>query len=109
MDYFCEMLDFVTDEQLEKLIRSKQRKLSTLFLIFDFSGTEKFVKNIEEVFYVSANFDHNFDFKTNVSKSLRTVHSEIVREIQEKYGKAFKIIDLAGWFTSIFFLWILVK
>lgn len=71
--------------------------------------TEKFVKNIEEVFYVSAKFDHNFDFKTNASKSLRTVHAEIVREVQEKYGKAFKLIDFAGVFASFFFLWMFVK
>lgn len=67
------------------------------------------MKNIEEVFYVSAKFDHNFDFKTNASKSLRTVHAEIVREVQEKYGKAFKLIDFAGVFASFFFLWMFVK
>lgn len=74
-----------------------------------FTGTEKFVKNIEEVFYVSANFDHNFDFKTNASKSLRTVHAEIVHEIKEKYGNVFKMMDFAGVFASFFFIWMFLK
>lgn len=85
------------------------KSLKCLKKYFSFLGVENFTKTVEEIFYVSLEFDHHFDFKTNASKTIRVIHSEIVAEIHTRTEKVFKYISFIGAFTSLFLLWMLIK
>lgn len=74
-----------------------------------FSGVENFTKTVEEIFYVSVEFEHHFEFKTNASKSIRKIHSEVVSEIHLRTDKIFKYINFIGAFTSFLMLWMVIK
>lgn len=70
---------------------------------------ENFVQNLEEMFYVSVSIEHNFDFNTNTSKTIRTIHAEIIGEIKQNTDKVTSVMNFAGTFMSFFFLWMLFK
>lgn len=113
IDYVCESTTFIKDEVLMEMIRGLMLIYQNFCLKMNklcvFSETESFVESVEEVFFVSINFQHHFDFHTNASKSIRAINSEIIEEIHERTGRIFHYINCVGAFLSFFFLYVLFK
>ncbi|KAL7050481.1 hypothetical protein ACKWTF_004096 [Chironomus riparius] len=93
IEYFCEMIDFISDEVLEAI----EKKM------------KDFISKVEEMFYVSINIDHDFDFQTNASKSIEKIHLEISQEIKSRTSRALKFIDYINFFLSFYFIMIYFK
>ncbi|CRL00122.1 CLUMA_CG013402, isoform A [Clunio marinus] len=72
-------------------------------------NVEVFFANIEEMFYVSVQVHHQFDFNTNSSKATHVIVSEIFEDLHERTEIVFNVFGCIEAFMSFFFLWILIK
>lgn len=110
IDLLCEMEEFVADEVLQEMIKSKCEKFDNLITTaFKFADMDAFVENVENIFKVSVDFNDRFEFQTNSSKSIRRVHAEVVEEIYGRTQRIFKLFKFTDVLVSIFLLWMVVK
>ncbi|EAA11920.4 AGAP005412-PA [Anopheles gambiae str. PEST] len=84
VDYFCELIDFISDAVVEEIEQ----------------GIKRLMNNLEELFRVKVEYDHTFDFKTNVSKTLAEVSADIRQEIANRTLPLRRTFNVLGMICS---------
>lgn len=72
-------------------------------------GIKRLMNNLEELFRVKVEYDHTFDFKTNVSKTLAEVSADIRQEIANRTLPLRRTFNVLGMVTSGFFICIVLR
>uniref|UniRef100_A0A182N932 Uncharacterized protein n=1 Tax=Anopheles dirus TaxID=7168 RepID=A0A182N932_9DIPT len=93
VDYFCELIDFISDSVVAEIEQ----------------GIQKLMQNLEELFRVKVEYDHTFDFATNVSKTFAEVSADIRSEIAERTLPLRRTFNVLGMITSGFFICIVLR
>ncbi|XP_052897853.1 DC-STAMP domain-containing protein 2-like [Anopheles moucheti] len=93
VDYFCELIDFISDAVIEEIEQ----------------GIQNLMRNLEELFRVKVEYDHSFDFSTNASKTFAEVGAEIRQEIVDRTLPLRRTFNVLGMVTSGFFVCIVLR
>ncbi|XP_058122997.1 DC-STAMP domain-containing protein 2-like [Anopheles ziemanni] len=93
VDYFCELIDFVSDAIVDEIEQ----------------GIQRLIENMKDLFRVRVEYEHGFDFSTNASKSFAEVVGEIKEEIAERSLPLRRTFNIIGVLTSGFFVCILLR
>ncbi|XP_035907361.1 DC-STAMP domain-containing protein 2-like [Anopheles stephensi] len=93
VDYFCELIDFISDAVIEEIEQ----------------GIQKLMQSLEELFRVKVEYDHTFDFSSNASKTLAEVSAEIRQEIADRTQPLRRTFNILGLITSGFFVCIVLR
>ncbi|XP_050072908.1 DC-STAMP domain-containing protein 2-like [Anopheles maculipalpis] len=93
VDYFCELIDFISDAVIEEIEQ----------------GIQNLMHNLEELFRVKVEYDHTFDFASNASKTLAEVGAEIRQEIADRTVPLRRTFNIMGLITSGFFICIVLR
>uniref|UniRef100_A0A182Q9M9 Dendritic cell-specific transmembrane protein-like domain-containing protein n=1 Tax=Anopheles farauti TaxID=69004 RepID=A0A182Q9M9_9DIPT len=83
VDYFCELIDFISDSVVAEIEQ----------------GIQKLMQNLEELFRVKVEYDHVFDFATNVSKTFIEIGADIRAEIADRtlpLRRSFNVLGMIG-------------
>lgn len=64
---------------------------------------------IQNMFYVSINFDYSFHFNTNSSKNADQIVANILIEVKEKSQNFTILSNWLTFITDIFSIWIILK
>lgn len=70
---------------------------------------KEFITTVEDIFYVSVKFEHNFKFHTNKSKTSKQISADIYDEIRARTNRALKFIDFMNSFLSFFFIFVFIS
>lgn len=70
---------------------------------------KEFMQNVQNMFFMSVNFEHKFEFQTNASKNFSEIHEDISKEIRDRTFHALKFIDYMKIFLSFYFILIFIK
>uniref|UniRef100_A0A182RC35 DC_STAMP domain-containing protein n=1 Tax=Anopheles funestus TaxID=62324 RepID=A0A182RC35_ANOFN len=93
VDYFCELIDFISDAVIEEIEQ----------------GIQNLMQNLEKLFRVKVEYDHTFDFATNASKTFAEVGAEIRQEIVDRTLPLRRTFNFLGMVTSGFFVCIVLR
>ncbi|KAK9505278.1 hypothetical protein O3M35_009368 [Rhynocoris fuscipes] len=93
LDFICEVIEFVGDEVVMK-VKKKFREFSY---------------RLRNVFYVSIDFSHSFELKSNQSKSVREITAGIATEIRQRTSGLLYLFDWMSFVFSFFFLYIIFQ
>jgi hypothetical protein len=73
------------------------------------SGMDRFTENIEEMFYVSISYEHEFKFEANQSKTVEQTRLEITQEVRRRASRALKFIDSMNFLPGFFYIYLIFK
>ncbi|XP_062705075.1 DC-STAMP domain-containing protein 2-like [Aedes albopictus] len=93
VDYMCELIDFASDQIVETI----EKKL------------QEFIHNIQVMFRVKVDFDHAFEFQTNVSKNFAEVVSDITQEINQRIRHLFTLFNIFTIVSSFCFVCVVIR
>ncbi|XP_049771090.1 DC-STAMP domain-containing protein 2 [Schistocerca cancellata] len=88
LDLICALVDLIKDT-VTGPIKKKLRE---------------FLWRLKNIFYVSVDFKHSYDFETEQSKTLKEVAAEITAEVKERAAVISSIFDKISLVASLFFL-----
>ncbi|XP_053674603.1 DC-STAMP domain-containing protein 2-like [Anopheles nili] len=93
VDYFCELIDFISDSVVAEIEQ----------------GIQTLMRNMQELFRVKVEYDHSFDFVTNVSKTFVEVSADVREEIVLRSLPLRRSFNVLGIITSGFFICIVLR
>jgi hypothetical protein len=74
-----------------------------------FTGMKAFAAHMHNIFYVSVEFSHSYNFETNQSVSMKEIAARMVTEIHDRTDEFLAMYDWMGFAFSFFFLIMLFK
>lgn len=93
VDYMCELIDFVSDQIVETI----EKKL------------QEFIHNIQVMFRVKVDFDHSFEFQTNLSRNYTDIVSAITQEINHRSRYLFTLFNVFTIVSSFCFICVVIR
>ncbi|XP_062549952.1 DC-STAMP domain-containing protein 2 isoform X2 [Armigeres subalbatus] len=93
VDLICELIDFASSYIVDEI----ERRL------------EKFIHDIQVMFFVEVDFDHSFEFKTNFSKNYSEIATDITKEIKHRSRYIFTILNIFTIVSSLFLICVVIR
>ena len=74
-----------------------------------FTGMKSFAAHIHNIYYVSVEFSHSYNFETNQSVSMEEIAARMVTEIHDRIEDFLAVYDWISFAFGFFFLTLLFK
>jgi hypothetical protein len=78
-----------------------------MFIFPIFAELKTFVTHIHDIFYVSVEFKHSFNFETNQSITMDKIAANMIAEVHNRTDQFLAVFDWMN-FTFSFFFFIMV-